>query len=154
MDRGCFCFCLDFRLTEKSNRPVVTLPLRSNQSQWNEIRGPKYLFIFDPEIEIFFATTPEFSKLGYFIKFMYRKRNKINILRNFRVSSSQQNTWNQTTYIFINGQSILLIVKSCKKSPRGMKIVPSRNWKLTLRRCESTFLIFTKLPKLQKTKYI
>ena len=54
MDGGCFCFCLDFGLIEKSNCPVVTLPLRNNQSPSNEIRGPKTLFIFDLEIEIFF----------------------------------------------------------------------------------------------------
>ena len=68
MDEGRFCFCLDFKLTEKSNRPVVTLLLRSAS---NEIRAAKTLFIFDPEIEIFFATTPEISKLGCFVNFMY-----------------------------------------------------------------------------------
>ena len=71
MDGGCFCFCLDFRLTEKSNRQVVTLLSRTNQSRSNEIRPLKTLFIFDPEIEIFFAITPEISKLGCFINFMY-----------------------------------------------------------------------------------
>ena len=92
MDGGCFCFCLDFRLTEKSNRPVVTLLLRTNQSPSNEIRAAKTLFIFDTEIENLFATTPEISKLDCFVNFMYWLRTKINILCNFRVSSSQQNT--------------------------------------------------------------
>ena len=71
MDGGGFCFCLDFRLTEKSNRPVVTLLLRTNQSPSNEIRAAKTLFIFDTEIENLFATTPEISKLGCFVNFMY-----------------------------------------------------------------------------------
>ena len=30
MDGGCFCYFLVFRLTEKSNRPVVTVPQRTN----------------------------------------------------------------------------------------------------------------------------
>ena len=71
MGGGCFCFCLDFRLTEKSNRQVVTLLPWSNQSLSNEICPLKTIFIFDPEIDIFFAITPEISKLGCFINFMY-----------------------------------------------------------------------------------
>ena len=63
------CFCLDFRLTEKSNRPVVTLLPMTNQSSSNEIRAAKTLFIFDTEIEKLFATTPEISKLGCFVDF-------------------------------------------------------------------------------------
>ena len=60
-----------FRLTEKSNRPVVTLLLRTNQRPSNEIPAAKTLFIFDTEIDKLFATTPEISKLGCFVNFMY-----------------------------------------------------------------------------------
>ena len=71
MDGGCLRFCLDYRETEKSNRPVVRLLLRTNQSHLNEIRAHKTPFIFDPEVEIFFATTREISKLCCFVNFMY-----------------------------------------------------------------------------------
>ena len=62
MDGGCFCFCLDFRLTEKSNRPVMTLLQSVDRTPSIKIRAPKNLFICDPEIEIFFAITPEILK--------------------------------------------------------------------------------------------
>ena len=55
--------------------------------------------------------------------------------RTFQISAPSSKRW-----------SILLIVKSRKKSPRGMKIVPSRNWKLDIKGGESILLIFTKFP--------
>ena len=67
---GCFCFCLVFRLTEKSNRPVVILPQKTKESP-REIRGPETQFIYNPENEIFFAITPEILKLGRFVDFIY-----------------------------------------------------------------------------------
>ena len=70
-DGGCFCFCLVFRLTEKSNRPVFTLRQRTKQSPLNKIRAPKTLFIYEPESKIFFAIAAEISKLGSFVTFMY-----------------------------------------------------------------------------------
>ena len=70
MDGGCFCFCLVFRLTEKSNRPVVTVPQMTKQSPSPKTRAAKTLLIYDPGSEIYFAITPEISKLGRFVNFM------------------------------------------------------------------------------------
>ena len=67
MDRGCFCICPDFRLKEKSNRPVVTLLQRTNNNTSHKIRPPKTLFIYDPESKMFFAITPEIRLFGNFI---------------------------------------------------------------------------------------
>ena len=49
------------------NRPALKLPHTTNKSLSYENRGPKSLFVFDPESGIFFLITYELSKLGRFI---------------------------------------------------------------------------------------
>ena len=73
---GVFLFLPCFKTyTEKSNRPVVTLQYRSNQSHLNGNRAAKTLFVFDPENEIFFAIIPEIPKSECFVNFVYCLKN-------------------------------------------------------------------------------
>ena len=74
------------------NRPVLMLPHSTNKSLSYENRGPKSLFISDPESEIFFLITYEISKLGRFIHFIYCQSAKVTSLLNFLGRYNQWNT--------------------------------------------------------------
>ena len=85
------CFCIGFRLAEKSNRNVV-IPLHRSTTLSNENCAPKTRLFYDPENEISFAITSEISKLVRFVYFMYCQRNKITILLISRVHYNEWNT--------------------------------------------------------------
>ena len=96
---GDFTALLHFQIYRKSNRPGVLLLGRTNQRLSQENCPPKSLFFYYPENKIFYATTSEISRLGFFGHFIYCQKNEVSILLNFRVSYNRRKKLNTTTYV-------------------------------------------------------